>query len=173
MAKGLWVVLNVDNVEKSLEFYKALGLKAGQESHGPMTWGYVNASQDGGLVLWNKNTLGPDQPADTRAWLTGELGKGVLLTLGVPNAERTWEKARAARLTVDQPLRDQEWGGKEFTLVDPDGYVVNLTDRFPGAPPKTKAKAKARKAVGKARGAVKNAAAKAKRAVKNARRKGK
>src|SRR5439155_7727836 len=28
MAKGLWPVINVDNVEKSVEFYKSLGLKA-------------------------------------------------------------------------------------------------------------------------------------------------
>ena len=26
MAKGLWPVINVDNVEKTVEFYKAIGL---------------------------------------------------------------------------------------------------------------------------------------------------
>lgn len=158
MAKGLWVVLNVDNVDKSLEFYRSLGLKTASESQGPMSWGTVTATPDCGLVLWNKNTLGPDQPADTRAWLTGELGKGVLLTLGVPNAEKLWAKAQAVRATVDQPLREQEWGGREFTVVDPDGYVVNISDRFPGPPPK--------KAARKAKTAAKRPAAKAKRAPK-------
>lgn len=162
MAKGLWVILNVENVDKSLEFYKTLGLKAKRESQGEMAWGTVYAAPDAGLVLWNKNVMGPDQPADTRAWLSGELGKGVLVTVGVPNAERVWAKAQAARVTVDQPLRAQEWGGKEFTVVDPDGYVLNVTDRFPG--PASKPARKARKA-------VKKVVAKAKRAVKKGGRK--
>ncbi|HEX2022284.1 MAG TPA: VOC family protein [Candidatus Thermoplasmatota archaeon] len=158
MAKGLWVVLNVDNVEKSVEFYKRLGLKAGTASMGPMTWGYVNTtSPDAGLVLWNKNATPPDpQPADTRAWLSGELGKGVVLTLGVPNAQKTWEKAQAAGAAVDQPLEGQPWGGQSFTLVDPDGYVVSFQDKFPGggAPSRKPAGRKARKVAPKARRAV-------------------
>ena len=162
MAKGLWVVLNVDNVDKSLEFYKAIGLKGAREAQGPMSWGVVRASDDAGLVLWNKNDLAPDQAADTRAWLSGELGKGVVLTLGVPNAARLWEKAQAARVPVDQPLRAQEWGGHEFTVVDPDGYVVNLSDRFPGPSP--------RRPAAKARKAARKGAAKAKRAAKGTRR---
>lgn len=133
MAKGLWVILNVDNVDKSVEFYRSLGLKAGTDSAGPMSWGYVNTSSaDAGLVLWNKNNVAPGQAEDTRAWVSGELGKGVLITLGVSSVDKVWQKAQSARVTIDQPLREQEWGGKEFTFVDPDGYVVNVTDRFPG-----------------------------------------
>ena len=161
MAKGLWVVLNVDNVDKSLEFYTSLGLKVARESEGPLSWGTVRASDDAGLVLWNKHEVAPGQAADTRAWLAGELGKGVVVTLGVANAARMWEKAQAARVPVDHPLREQEWGGRDFTVVDPDGYVVNVSDRFPGPPPKRAAK--------KAKAAVKRVAAKAKTAAKGRR----
>lgn len=140
MAKGLWVILNVDNVDKSVEFYKSLGLKAGTEAEAGLSWGYVNStSEESGFVLWNKNNVAPGQAADTRAWLSGELGKGVLISLGVANAKKLWEKAQSARITIDQPLREQEWGGSEFTFVDPDGYVVNVTDKFPGASPTKKA----------------------------------
>lgn len=167
MAKGLWTILNVDNLDKSVEFYKALGLKAGKESQGPMTWGYVNGgSTDTGLVLWNKHEIGPGQADDTRAWLSGELGKGVMISLGVANARRLYEKAQSARVTVEQPLREQEWGGFEFTVNDPDGYVVNLTDRFPGmSPTKPKKKTAARRAkpATKAKGKAKKPAAKRRR----------
>lgn len=169
MAKGLWVILNVDNVDKSLEFYKAVGLKAAREEAGPLAYGAVYATPDSGLVLWNKNAVAPDQPADTRAWLSGELGKGVLVAVGVPNAERLWQKVQAARLTVETPLRAQDWGGKEFTVVDPDGYVVNVTDKFPGGPAPAK---KAKRAVKKAKAAVKRVAAKG-RAKAGGKRKGK
>ncbi|HWH08142.1 MAG TPA: VOC family protein, partial [Candidatus Thermoplasmatota archaeon] len=115
MAKGLWAILNVDNVDKSLEFYRALGLKAKRETMGPMAFGSIATGADAGVVLWNKNEVAPGQAEDTRAWLSGELGKGVLLAFGVADARRAWEKAQAARMTVDQPLREQEWGGFEFT----------------------------------------------------------
>ena len=166
MAKGLWVVLNVDNVDKSLEFYKGLGLKTSVDSidlpglpSAPM--GSVETGGSG-LVLWNKNIVPPDQPADTKAWVSGELGKGVLFTIGVPNAQKTWANAQKLRAEVEQPIRDQPWGGREFTIVDLDGYVINVSDKFPGpSPPKkakkavkkvaTKAKTTARKVVGKAK----------------------
>ncbi|HET6404731.1 MAG TPA: VOC family protein [Candidatus Thermoplasmatota archaeon] len=164
MAKGLWVVLNVDNVDKSVEFYKGLGLKAGTESQEGLSWGTVfTSSPDAGLILWNKNVVAPAQPEDTRAWLSGELGKGVVVALGVPNAVKLWEKAEAARITIDQPLRAQEWGGHEFTFVDPDGYLVNVTDKFPGAPPKRSAKKATKRLAKKAKAATRKVARKAKR----------
>jgi catechol 2,3-dioxygenase-like lactoylglutathione lyase family enzyme len=151
MAKGLWVVLNVASVDKSLEFYEGLGLKATREQMGGIEFASVGLGPiEAGIVLWPKDAIAPDQPADTKAWLSGELGKGVLFSFGVPNARKAWEKAGAMRANVETPLREQEWGGWEFTLIDPDGFVVNVTDKFPGPPPaKKRAKPKARKAVAK------------------------
>ena len=163
MAKGLWTVLNVDNVEKSVEFYKGLGLKTSLEwmdipgmPRAPM--GSVEAGGESGLVLWNKNIVPPDQPADTKAWVSGELGKGVLFTIGVANAQKLWTNAQKVRAEVEQPLREQPWGGREFTVVDLDGYVINVSDKFPGPPPKTAKRAKkAKVAKAGARGAKKGA----------------
>lgn len=153
MAKGLWTVLNVDNVEKSLEFYKALGLKTAVETldmpgmpAAPM--GSIDFGESG-LVLWNKNIVPPDQPADTKAWVSGDLGKGVLFTIGVANAQKIWANAQKIRAEIDQPLEAQPWGGHEFTIVDLDGYVLNFSDKFPGPSKVTKAKSKAKRAVKK------------------------
>lgn len=142
MAKGLWPVLNVANIDKTTEFYKALGLRAkSEEMPGVGTFASIELAPNTGIVFWPKDNIAPGQAADTRAWLSGELGKGVLFSIGVANATKTWEKVKALRFDVDQPLRAQEWGGNEFTVVDPDGYVINVTDRFPG-PTLTPKKAK-------------------------------
>lgn len=165
MANGLWPVINVSNVDKSVEFYKSLGLRTRMEHMGPMRWANVDVG-DSGLMIWPKDDVAPDQPADTRAWLSGELGKGVLFILGVPNADKTWQKAQAARANVDTPIKEQDWGGKAFNLIDPDGYVICFMDKFPNAPgrkaakpkPRTSAKkkgARARPASGKKRVAAK------------------
>lgn len=152
MAKGLWPVINVDNVEKSVEFYKALGLKASAETMempgvGKATMGTIEVG-DSGIVVWNKNIVPPDQPADTRAWVSGDLGKGVMFSIGVPNAQKLWANAQKIRAEVDQPLEAQPFGGHSFSVIDLDGYVFNVTDKFPGPPPKKatkKVKAVARK----------------------------
>jgi catechol 2,3-dioxygenase-like lactoylglutathione lyase family enzyme len=160
MAKGFWVILNVGNVDKSVEFYKGLGLKAARESGDGMEWGTVTTSlSDAGIVLWPKSALGPGQAPDTMAWLSGELGKGVLIGLGVPNARKTWERAQASHATIDTPLREQEWGGHEFNVVDPDGYVLNVTDKFPGMtkPARKKVTATTKKAKAKAKTVVRKA----------------
>jgi uncharacterized glyoxalase superfamily protein PhnB len=166
MAKGLWPVLNVDNVEKSVEFYNGIGVKAKVEAMEmpgmpSTTYGSIELTNDAGIILWNKHNVPPDQPEDTKAWVSGDLGKGVLLTIGVPNAQKAWASAQKIRAEVDTPLEPQPWGGHGFNVVDPDGYVVNVTDKFPGAPPK---KATARRAPAtKAKGAKGKGKAKPKR----------
>lgn len=149
MAKGLWTVINVDNVEKSVEFYRALGLKARVDDAGiPGMDGVKIGTLDlggSGLVIWNKHVVPEDQPEDTQAWVSGDLGKGVLFTLGVPNAQKLWPNVQKIRAEVDQPLEEQPWGGHGFTVVDPDGYVINISDRSPDMTPKKATKKVAKK----------------------------
>lgn len=167
MAKGLWVVLNVENVEKATEFYKALGLNARLEKmdvpgmpSAPV--GTVEFA-DSGFTLWNKHLVPSDQPADTRAWVTGELGKGVLFTVGVPNVQKVWTNAQKLRAQIDQPLDEQPWGGHGFTFVDLDGYVISVSDKFPGASPARKAKKAVKRVAAKAKKTVRKVATKAKK----------
>lgn len=156
-------MLNVDNVEKSTEYYKALGLKTRLDHMDDMPgmpsapMGSVETS-DSGLILWSKHLIPDDQPADTKAWVTGELGKGVLLTIGVPNAQKVWANAQKLRATIESPLEAQPWGGHGFNIVDLDGYVLNITDKFPGGPTPKKAKKAVKRVVAKARRAVKGKA---------------
>ena len=156
MVNGIFPLVNVDNLDKSIEFYKALGLKTSKVTMGPMTWANVN-SGDATLMLFPKHEIAPDQPADTRAWLSGELGKGVVIQMGVPNAQKTYEKAKSNGFTIDETIRDAEWGGKMFMVNDPDGYEIAIVDRLPNVKkatttrrPKANASAKS-KSKGKAK----------------------
>ena len=156
MAKGLWPVINVDNVEKSVEFYKTIGLKATVEDADMpgaegMTFGAINTGNESGVIIWNKHNVPPDQANDTKAWVSGDLGKGIMLTIGVPNAQKCWTNAQKIRAEVDTPIEAQPWGGHGFNVVDPDGYVINITDKFPGmSSPKKKIARAAKKVARKA-----------------------
>ncbi|GEM_PF-5654390 len=165
MAKGLWPVINVSDVAKSVEFYKGLGLKArlDKTSMGPeMAFGTLDLG-DAGIIIWDKHAVPPDQAEDTKAWVTGELGKGVLFTIGVPNAQKAWANAQKIRAEVDVPLEAQPWGGHAFNVVDPDGYVLSITDKFPDMEPPKKRSAKKRAAKkGAAKKGAKTSAKKAK-----------
>jgi len=149
-------VINVDNVSKSVEFYNNIGVKATEDDAQmpgmpSATVGTINVG-DSGIIIWNKHNIPPDQPEDTRAWTSGELGKGVLFTIGVPNAKKVWEKVQKARVEVDTPIEAQPWGGHGFNIVDPDGYVINITDKFPGMTPPKKVARAAKKVVRKVTG---------------------
>lgn len=171
MASGIFPLLNVSNLEKTVEWYRSLGLKAKIGQEGPMRWGEVT-SGNGVLILIWKDMPVENQPADTREWLSGELGKGVIVNVGVANIQKHWALAQAARVDVDMPLTQMPYGGSEFWAVDPDGYVVCLADKFPGETKparKAKAKPKARAAKAKRAAGTRKAPAKGKGA-RNARR---
>jgi len=50
-------------------------------------------------------------------------GQAVRLTLYLPDADATWEKALAAGCKVVMPIRDQFWGDRYGEVEDPFGYV--------------------------------------------------
>lgn len=153
MASGISTMINVSNLEKTVEFYKGLGLRAKVNRMGDMTWGEVwSGSQSLGLA--DKNV----GPAAGDAWLDGELGKGVLLNVFVPDAAKTYAKAKALRAPVEAELDDQPWGGKGFMINDPDGYVLMFSDRdWNAAKPKKAARKAPRKAAKPAKKAKKAA----------------
>lgn len=150
MAHGVYVVLNVSDLDRSHAFYKGLGLPVRVESMpmGPdftMRWVVVEAGRDHAFRLFLRDFPGAD-PEDV-AWASGEVGKGVLLNVGVPDARKTFAAANASGAPIEYPLEENPWGGHAFMVRDPDGYVVMLTDSFP---PEKGAKAAKRAATKKA-----------------------
>lgn len=147
MAHGVYPLLNVADLDRSLAFYKGLGLRASMTSmpmgETTMRWVTVTAGEDHALRIFQRDFEGAD-PEDV-AWASGEVGKGVLLNIGVPNARRAYEKAKALGVAKGVALEPNPWGGSAFMLADPDGYYLMITDRFPDAEPRRPAKRAATK----------------------------
>jgi hypothetical protein len=92
-----------------------------------MKWVTIGSGPEHVMMLFLRDFPGAD-PEDVR-WASGDVGKGVLVNLGVPNAQKVHAKAKAAGLKVDD-LEPNPWGGHSFNVADPDGYYLSLSDRF-------------------------------------------
>ena len=162
MAHGVYPILNVADLDRSRAFYKGLGLKVAEDAMpmGPdftMRWITVTAGDDHAFRLFPREFPGAD-PEDV-AWASGDVGKGVLVNVGVPNAARTHAKAEESGADP-APLEPNPWGGHAFMLRDPDGYYLMVTDKWP-TPPKPRKRTGAAAKRGARKGAKKAPAKKA------------
>lgn len=139
--------LNVRNLEKSLEFYQALGfdlVKEYRDDEGDLS--YVDLAFDGAELSLGQVLEGADD--EYTRWVSGELGAGLILYFTVDDVDAVHDRARQARATIEVPLRDRTYG-RAFNLNDPDGYVVCFMTEKPTAKAQAPSKAKAKRAPAK------------------------
>ena len=146
------VFLNVSNIEKSLEFYRAVGFRVAK-----------TYKDDGGKVAWADLALqgaefglghipSNDDPA-FRQWVATPLGAGVIVYFTVPSVDRYYKLAQDAKATIEMPITDRPYG-RMFTLNDPDGYTISfIADAKPARPAKGAKRAKTAKTAKGAKGA--------------------
>lgn len=174
MARGTFPTLNVTDLDRSLAFYKSLGLRARAETMRmpdfSMRYVSIPTGPESGIMLFARDFEGAD-PEDV-AWASGDVGKGILLSVGVPNARKVYDNAKAAGARLESDLEPNPWGGHGFMLADPDGYYLMITDRFPpsGSTKKAARKAPARKAAAPCKKTSKKAAPARKGAGKSAKK---
>jgi catechol 2,3-dioxygenase-like lactoylglutathione lyase family enzyme len=142
MASTSSAFLNVRNLEKSVEFYRALGFEVAEEftdDDGNLT--YVDLEYDGAELSLGQVLTDADD--EYTRWVSNpELGAGLILYFTVPDVDAAYQRARDARASIEVPLRDRSYG-RAFNLNDPDGYVVCfMTEKSAAKPPKPKAPAK-------------------------------
>lgn len=63
-----------------------------------------------------------------------EPSSGLLLNFEVSDARAEYERLRAAGLRVILPLRDEAFGQRHFTGVDPGGVMVDVIEEIPPSP---------------------------------------
>ena len=113
----------VDDLEKSLAFYRdVLGFGVGQR------W------EEGGTLLGVELEAGPTTfMIGQDDWKKGRnRTKGVGFRLYCETDQDVDQmaagiKARGGRLT-QEPM-DEEWGGRAFTVQDPDGFTITISRR--------------------------------------------
>ena len=136
--------LNVQNIDASLAFYKALGFKVtyrGKTDDGKLGW--CDLDMDGaGLGL---GSIPSNMEDEYQAWVSTPLGAGVVVYVTVDDVDRVYAKAQKVNAKIEIPLQDRSYG-RVFTLNDPDGYTVSFITE---EKPRPRRRAKAKKAVAK------------------------
>ena len=114
----IFPMLAVKDVDASVAFYtEKLGFKHDfimPDSNGKNTFGWVSLGKAGfGLQLT------PD--LDHR-------GNGVVFMVAIPDEmdiDQYYADVQAKGLKIVEPIQDQYWGDRSFTIHDPDGYVLS------------------------------------------------
>ncbi len=112
-------LLNVEDVEASLDFYRnALGFTVDNrhDDRGKPIWAAI---RHGEIALMLNSPEQADSSARRRRPSYGE----TLFYLYVPDAQAAHEEL-SARGYAPGPLAEQPYGVLEFTLRDPDGYEL-------------------------------------------------
>jgi catechol 2,3-dioxygenase-like lactoylglutathione lyase family enzyme len=132
------ITLGVGDLERSLAFYRALGLESegivGTEfEHGAVAFFQL----DGGLSLaiWPRVSIahdtglsaGPASP--TEFTLACNVGSK-------PDVDAVMAQAKAAGATVVKPAHDTFWGGYSGYFQDPDGHVWEVAWNPAWEPPR-------------------------------------
>jgi len=113
-------MIAVRDVERSVAWYQSLiGCTS---DHGGAEFDRL---MDGTRTLLLLHRWGAPEHASLREGEPGPTGNGLILWFQVDDLDAVWARAQAlgARV-VDPPQLNAEAGHREFSVADPDGYVV-------------------------------------------------
>ncbi len=113
----------VDNLQRSIAYYRTLGFTFGEP------WGgfYAIGRLDG-LELHLKDA--PKNQAERQYRKDNE---HLDASAGVEGIEAYYEQCVANGVAILKPLEATEWGTKDFFVEDPDGYIIRFGGRPAGA----------------------------------------
>jgi catechol 2,3-dioxygenase-like lactoylglutathione lyase family enzyme len=109
----------VDDLERSMAFYRKLGFTFGEPWGGFYAIGHLD-----GLELHLK--VAPKNPAERRYSRDHE---HLDAAGGVDGIEAFYDKCVSNGVTIHKPLAATEWGTKDFYIEDPDGHIVSFGGR--------------------------------------------
>src|SRR5438128_1383377 len=116
------ILIQVSDPERSLRFYRdGLGLLFAPTSYGD---GSFETKVGEVRVL-----LHPDFDDSLRSL---KRGAGVLIHLWVPDADAYFAQVRSRGVAVLDEPEDRPWG-RHFSVVDPDGYRIDVLGPLKGA----------------------------------------
>ena len=122
--KSILPGLTVDDINKSIAFYEALGFSVGQR------W-----EQDGKLtgVMLKAGTfeLGLNQD-DWQKGRDRKKGLGTRLNIETTQSiDALAAQVKAAGFTLDSEPADTQWKTRQFELTDPSGYKWTVSSEWP------------------------------------------
>ena len=73
----------------------------------------------------------PEQAAQQPLFRPAFGGQGVFLTVEVPDVDAEYRRIRSLGVPIAVELRDEPWGDRHFSLVDPNGIGVDIVTYTP------------------------------------------
>jgi catechol 2,3-dioxygenase-like lactoylglutathione lyase family enzyme len=110
----------VDDLQKSLTFYQALGFTVGER------W-EENGTLQGVMLNAGKTELGLTQD-DWKKGRDRKKGVGMRLFMSTTkNVDEVAARARSAGITLQSEPHDTEWKTRAFEVVDPSGFLLTIS----------------------------------------------
>lgn len=117
--------LFVTDTEKSVAFYRdVLGFTELQSfgNYYPVKNGDVTIGIGSASGLKTNHYFQPEITSQRK-------GIGVEIVLEVDDVEALFEQVKKSGYPIAEELQQQEWGLRDFRLVDPDGYYLRITSK--------------------------------------------
>lgn len=68
----------------------------------------------------------PDHPSQQAVFQPAFSGRGVFLTIEVPDVESMYKKMKALSIPIVVELREEPWGDRHFAIQDPAGVSIDF-----------------------------------------------
>jgi len=111
--------LTVDDLQKSITFYEALGFAIDErwEDHGTLL---------GVMLRAGKSQIGLNQD-DWKKGRDRRKGAGVRLSISTPGSvDEMAKRVKDAGITLKSEPRDTEWKSRAFEVSDPSGFLLTV-----------------------------------------------
>jgi uncharacterized glyoxalase superfamily protein PhnB len=116
---GIIPTLTVDDLQKSITFYEALGFAIDErwEDQGTLV---------GVMMRAGKSQIGLNQD-DWKKGRERTKGIGVRVSISTQGSvDEIANRAKKAGITLRSEPRDTEWNSRAFELVDPSGFLLTI-----------------------------------------------
>jgi uncharacterized glyoxalase superfamily protein PhnB len=121
---GIIPSLTVDDLQRSIAFYEALGFTLGQR------WD-ENGTLVGVMMRAGKTQIGLSQD-DWKKGRDRQKGVGIRMILEIArNVDELATRVKNAGIPLVSEPQDTEWKGRAFVVRDPNGFLLTISSEMP------------------------------------------
>jgi catechol 2,3-dioxygenase-like lactoylglutathione lyase family enzyme len=112
-------VVRTDRPTEMRDFYRGfLGFRLAMDEDGMLMLASTSTPTTQLIVAWRSRTAVDPDVYD------------VDVSIEVADVDAVYERARAERLEIVRPLRDEPWGIRRFFVRDPAGRTINIASHI-------------------------------------------